>query len=128
MKKIYTLLIFIMLSSHTFAQKQHEKENKIMETYEESEVRLKEVYQSVSNIVDKENKKLLVESQRDWLKFRESECKFEAIEATSETEKAQIGKDCLFELNKRRIQDLMTSYIVIRLKQNPEQHNTLKPN
>ena len=116
MKKIFTLLIFIMLSSPSFAQKQNEKENKIMETYEESEVRLKEVYQSVFDIVDKENKKLLVESQRDWLKFRESECKFEIIEANSETEKAQIGRDCLFELNKRRIQDLMASYIVIRLK------------
>ena len=117
MNKIIIPLVALFFFHNLSAQtKPLNKPGKTIETYEDSETELKLVYQSVIDIVAKEHKVSLIDAQNDWLQFRESECKFEISDITDEAEKAQANKDCLFELNKRRIKDLMASYIILRLK------------
>jgi len=115
MKKIMIILI-LFVSSNVLAQSQMDKKSKIAETYVESEMQLAKVYQSVVDIVANENKKTLVKAQNDWLKYRESECKFEISDIKDETEKAKIKENCLFEINKKRIHELQASYIILRLQ------------
>jgi uncharacterized protein YecT (DUF1311 family) len=110
MNKVFIFFFFLLSANNLLAQTQlGEKISKIPVTYEESETQLKEVYESVVNIVAKENKKILIKAQNDWLNYRESECKFQSSDLTDETEKVQSTKDCLFQLNKKRIQELMAS-------------------
>ncbi len=118
MKKILLLLLFVIAVDNALAQTtMPQNMDTGAKTYEDSELELAKVYQSVVGIVAKENKKTLVRAQKEWLKYRESECSFQASDVTdNDTDKAAINKDCLFRLNKLRIHELKASYIILRLK------------
>lgn len=109
---------FLFFASLNLIGQTQPKENKYSEvkTLEESEIRLNEVYQKLFDLVEEKNKVLLKKSQKDWLKYCKSECNFEISHYEKEDEKIVAKKECQLELNKRKIQNLMASYIVIRLK------------
>jgi uncharacterized protein YecT (DUF1311 family) len=116
MKNLLMLFAFIAISNSCFSQNQNATKRKAPETYEEGEVRLEEVYKSVLDILKtKDEKKLLVKTQKDWLKYRESEAEFELLQIEQGEDKIKAKNNRKFELTKQRIQDLMAAYIIIRL-------------
>lgn len=82
MKKNILLVAFGLLfsGSSLFAQTQVEMNEKAYKDYKKADAELNKVYQQLVKILSKEDKQLLVTAQKDWLKFMNSQCKFESEE------------------------------------------------
>ncbi|MNT18427.1 hypothetical protein D3C72_1536360 [compost metagenome] len=61
------------------------------------------------NILDKNEKPLLIQAEKDWIKFRDSHCKFEASQYEGGSIKPLIYSTCLEELTRKRIAAIKAS-------------------
>ena len=60
-------------------------------------------------ILTKNEKPLLIQAEKDWVKFRDSHCKFEASQYEGGSIQPLIYSICLEELTKKRIEEIKAS-------------------
>lgn len=71
-------------------------DKKLNELYKQIEARLKD---------DADTKKLLVQAQRDWVKFRDAECSFQTAQAAGGSVMPMLVAQCMDGLTQSRIKD-----------------------
>ncbi|GLS40413.1 hypothetical protein GCM10010869_60100 [Mesorhizobium tianshanense] len=71
-------------------------DKKLNELYKQIEVRLKD---------DADSKKLLVQAQRDWVKFRDAECSFQTTGAAGGSMMPMLVAQCMDSLAQSRVKD-----------------------
>ena len=72
-------------------------DEKLNELYRQIEIRLRD---------DADTKKLLVQAQRDWVRFRDAECDFRTAQAAGGSMMPMLVAQCMNHLTQSRIQDL----------------------
>lgn len=60
-------------------------------------------------ILDKNEKPLLIQAEKDWVKFRDSQCKFDASQYEGGSIQPLIHSNCLEDLTKKRIAEIKGS-------------------
>ena len=78
------------------------------DSYQEADAKLNKTYQVITKKLndDPDTKKLLVQAQRDWLRFRDSECALRASTVTGGSIYPMIMGLCLTEMTEKRVKDL----------------------
>ena len=108
MKKIVTLItISVFASSICFAQSQMEMNQQAYADYSKADAEMAKTYKEVQKITtNAKEKKLLLDAQRAWIKFKEAHCK--SIIAVHEGGSIQplIYSTCLLQLTEERTKQL----------------------
>jgi len=75
--------------------------------YKESDKKLNELYKQIEARLkdDADTKKLLVQAQRDWIKFRDAECGFQTAEAAGGSMMPMLVTQCMDDLTQTRVED-----------------------
>lgn len=113
MKKFFILAVFILalpkLSDAGVlcnGSTIHALEECAQSNFKSSDEQLNNFYKEFSSKLPKDQKALLVDAQREWIKYKESTCQA-AYDATSPGEEAGIDKwTCLDEVTRTRINEL----------------------
>ncbi len=85
---------------------QHADNDCLSEAYKETDLRLNKLYKKLNEaLVDS---KPLLESQRAWLKFRDSQCKFTVGADDGGSSYIYSLNACLIDLTEKRILDIQT--------------------
>ena len=100
------LLILFFFYQNSFAQTQAEMNQTAKKDFELADAELNKVYKEVMKLLSEKEKQLLIKAQRDWIKFRDSHCEFEANEYEGGSIQPLIYSSCLTERTKDRIKDL----------------------
>ncbi|MNQ64874.1 hypothetical protein D3C85_793140 [compost metagenome] len=108
-KNYFIALLFIYFCNHSFAQTQLEMNETANSQYKKADAELNKVYKQLMNILDKNEKPLLIQAEKDWIKFRDSHCKFEASQYEGGSIKPLIYSTCLEELTRKRIAAIKAS-------------------
>ncbi|WP_300979353.1 lysozyme inhibitor LprI family protein [Flavobacterium sp.] len=110
MKKLLLSLLFLVFSvSAATAQTQLEMNEKASLDYKKADAELNKVYKKLVSLLDKNEKVLLIQAQKDWIKYRDSHCKFESDPYTGGSIKPLILLTCLEEITKERTKHLKES-------------------
>jgi uncharacterized protein YecT (DUF1311 family) len=109
--KLKFLLSFLVFSFcyNLSAQTQGEMNDEAYKNYKKADLELNKVYKKLLNGLDKKEKEMLIKTQKDWLKFRDSNCEFEAEENEGGSIQLMVWAMCLEEKAKLRIKDLKAS-------------------
>lgn len=117
-KASYVLLIIFFISSSAFANSDYEHCDGptalylecLGEAHTKVDDELNKIYKKLKNKTTGNDTLLLVQAQRKWLEFRESECKFffpkELSTGTSGTFYVSQQLICEITVNRKRIDDL----------------------
>ena len=107
-KKYSFIIMFIVLSANfnLAAQTQAEMNKTAHDDFKKADAELNKVYNQVMKILNGKEKQLLISSQKDWLKFRDSHCKFEIEQYNGGSIQPLIYSTCLTERTNDRIDDL----------------------
>lgn len=107
-KKYSILLLFILLSTsfNSLAQTQAEMNQTANNDFKKADTKLNKLYKQVMKILNEKEKKLMVLAQKDWLKFRDSHCKFEIEQYEGGSIQPLLYSTCLTERTNDRIEDL----------------------
>ncbi len=110
-KKISLFIVFIMfaISSNVSAQTQAEMNQKANNDYQKVDAELNKVYKQLMQTLEGNERQLLIKAQKDWLKFRDSHCQFEASEFKGGSIQPLMRSTCLTECTRNRIDDLKAS-------------------
>ncbi|WP_035661049.1 lysozyme inhibitor LprI family protein [Flavobacterium seoulense] len=109
-KFIFLVSVCMFFScSGLMAQTQMEMNAKAQKEYQKADAELNKVYQKLMKILSKEDKKLLITAQKDWLKFRDSHCKFESQQYDGGSIQPLIIATCLSQQTTKRVNDLKAS-------------------
>lgn len=75
--------------------------------FKESDKKLNELYKRVEARLsdDADTKKLLVQAQRDWIKFRDAECDFQTAGAAGGSVMPMLILQCMDGLTQSRVKD-----------------------
>lgn len=76
------------------------------EEYQKVDKELNKVYKQLTSKLEPHQKKLLVESQRQWIKFRDADCDFVASEFEGGSVQPLVINECMTERTKTRIKEL----------------------
>ena len=110
MKKLLLSLFFLVFTvSAAIAQTQLEMNEKASLDYKKADAELNKTYKKLVSLLDKNEKALLIQAQKDWIKYRDSHCKFEADPYTGGSIKPLIWLTCLEEITKERTKHLKES-------------------
>jgi uncharacterized protein YecT (DUF1311 family) len=82
---------------------------KAYSNYKKADAQLNKVYKQLIAILDKNEKPLLIQAEKDWVKFRDSHCKFEASQYEGGSIQPLIYSSCLKELTEKRIAEIKES-------------------
>lgn len=74
--------------------------------YKKADAELNKVYKQLTAILDKNEKPLLIQAEKDWVKFRDSHCKFEASQYEGGSIQPLIYSTCLEKLTRKRITEI----------------------
>jgi uncharacterized protein YecT (DUF1311 family) len=77
--------------------------------FKKADAELNKVYKQLMSMLDKKEKQQLIIAQKDWLKFRDSHCKFEAAPYEGGSIQPLIYSTCLEDLTKKRIAEIKAS-------------------
>src|SRR5659263_578705 len=77
-KPLFLALLLFCFCSNSFAQTQLEMNETAYANYKKADTKLNKVYKQLMSILDQNKKPLLIQAEKDWVKFRDSHCKFEA--------------------------------------------------
>lgn len=77
--------------------------------YKKADNQLNIVYKQLIAILDKNEKPLLIQAEKNWVKFRDSHCKFDASQYERGSIQPLIYSTCLEELTKKRIAEIKDS-------------------
>jgi uncharacterized protein YecT (DUF1311 family) len=108
LKKYSLIILFIAFSitSNLVAQTQTEMNQTAYNNFKKADAELNKVYKKVMKILNEKEKQLMIKAQKDWLKFRDSHCKFEIEQYDGGSIQPLIQSTCLTERTKARIRDL----------------------
>jgi uncharacterized protein YecT (DUF1311 family) len=75
--------------------------------FKESDKKLNELYKQVEARLedDADIKKLLIQAQRDWVKFRDAECSFQTAGAAGGSVMPMLTLQCMDDLTQSRVKD-----------------------
>ncbi|MFV8331999.1 lysozyme inhibitor LprI family protein [Flavobacterium sp. GSP14] len=105
--KYYTIvLIALFFSFNSFSQTQLEMNKAADAKYKKADVELNKVYKKLISILNQSEKLLLIQAEKDWVKFRDSSCKFESSQYEGGSIKPLIYSTCLEELTRKRILEI----------------------
>jgi uncharacterized protein YecT (DUF1311 family) len=104
MNKIFYLFISYNLS----AQTQIEMNKSAYEDFKNADAELNRYYKKIIDVLDVNEKQLMVQAQKDWLKFRDSHCNFEIEQYKGGSISPLIFSTCLTERTNARIEDFKT--------------------
>jgi uncharacterized protein YecT (DUF1311 family) len=93
------------------AQTQGEMNDSTFAVYQKYDAELNLVYKKLLNCLNENQKKMLIQAQKNWIKFRDSHCNFDAEENEGESIQPMVWAMCLEEVTKARIKDLKQSII-----------------
>jgi len=103
-KLTFTIIIFLILVTYSIAQT---GETEFYKELDKSEIELNIVYNKLKDSLNEIDKKALIVSQNDWLKFKNSNCNFRSLK---ESEGGVIANkmfiDCKIQSTKLRIMEL----------------------
>ena len=102
-------VLLLVWNNNLSAQTQVEMNQKANDDFQKADIELNEVYKQLIKTLDEKEKQLLIKSQKDWIKFRDSHCDFEAQQYDGGSIKPLIYSTCLTERTKNRINDLKIS-------------------
>ena len=103
-KYLFTVLLIIFYSSfHLEAQTQMEMEQTAYNDYKKADTELNKIYKLVVKILNEKEQKLLILAQKDWRKFRDSQCKFEVEQYNGGSIQPLMYFTCLKEQTNNRI-------------------------
>ena len=105
MKKLtFTIIIFLILVTNSFAQT---GETELHQELEKTEKELNFIYTKLIDSLKDIDKKALIISQKDWLKFKESNCNFRSLKKSEGGVIAnKMFIDCKIQSTKLRITEL----------------------
>lgn len=108
-KYFFITLLLLCFCSNSFAQTQSEMNATAYTNYKKADAQLNKVYKQLVAILDKKEKPLLIQAEKDWVKFRDSHCKFVASQYEGGSIQPLIYSSCLEELTKKRIAEIKAS-------------------
>lgn len=94
-KHVYLALFAICCSSVTLAQSQLEMNESSQKNYKVADTELNKLYKVLMGKLDQNEKPLLIASQKDWIKFRDSNCKFEGAMYEGGSMQPMVVTNCL---------------------------------
>jgi uncharacterized protein YecT (DUF1311 family) len=106
---LFIAFTFLIFNSDLAAQTQTEMNQTAHADFEKADAELNKVYKQLIMVLNKEEKQLLIQAQKDWIKFRDSHCGFEAEEFEGGSMQPLIYSGCLTERTNNRIEDLKAS-------------------
>lgn len=108
MKKRYYLitLVIFYFNTNSFAQTQSEMNEAANAKYKKADAELNKVYKQLMAILNKNEKPLLIQAEKDWIKYRDSHCKFDASQYEGGSIQPLIYSTCLEELTRKRIVEI----------------------
>jgi len=101
-------LFLLLLTSIIYGQTQTEMNEESVKKYKTADKELNEVYSKVIKTLTAEEKKLLVVAQKNWIKFRDSDCKVVEKQYEGGSIQFLIYNTCLIDKTKARIEELKT--------------------
>jgi uncharacterized protein YecT (DUF1311 family) len=108
--KYYTIvLIALLFSINSFAQTQLEMNQAANAKYKKADAELNKVYKQLISILTQSEKLLLIQAEKDWVKFRDSSCNFESSQYEGGSIKPLVYSTCLEELTRKRILEIKAS-------------------
>lgn len=108
-KSIFIALLLLCFCSNSFAQTQSEMNETAYANYKKADAQLNKVYKQLMVLLPKDEKPLLVQAEKDWVKFRDSHCKIEASQYEGGSIQPLIHYNCLEELTRKRIAEIKAS-------------------
>lgn len=109
-KKYYLIAVLILyFNNNSFAQTQSEMNVTTNAKYKKADTELNKVYKQLMSILDKKDKPLLIQTEKDWIKYRDSHCKFDASQYEGGSIQPLIYSTCLEELTRKRIAEIKES-------------------
>lgn len=108
-KHLFIALLLFYFCNNSFAQTQSEMNATAYANYKKADAQLNKVYKQLMVILDKNEMPLLIQAEKDWVKFRDSHCKFDASQYEGGSIQPLIYSNCLEELTKKRIVEIKAS-------------------
>ena len=108
-KHLIIALFILCFNNNSFDQTQLEINETANVKFKKADAELNKVYKQLMAILDKNEKQLLIQSEKDWMKFRDSHCKFDASQYEGGSIQPLIYSTCLEELTKKRITEIKAS-------------------
>jgi uncharacterized protein YecT (DUF1311 family) len=105
-KFLLIILIFLLLVNNTHAQTQAEMNQTAAQGYYKADAELNKVYKVLMSKLDEKGKALLIKVENDWIKYRDSHCKFEASFYEGGSMQPMIYSSCLESETINRIKEL----------------------
>jgi uncharacterized protein YecT (DUF1311 family) len=107
MKSLVLFILLFSLSEKGLSQTQAEMNKEAVNAYKKADEEMARVYRSVMNqLPTDEDKKLLLEAQRAWIKYKEAHCKALTNQLKGGSIYTLQYHDCLLGLTKERKQAL----------------------
>ncbi len=107
MKKYIILLIFIVKCNFNLsAQTQLEINHTTNLNFKKVDTELNKVYKQLMPLLEENQKTMLIQAEKDWVKYRDSHCKFEASQYEGGSIQSSIFSTCLEELTRKRILEI----------------------
>ena len=108
MKNIIILIIFLcFINVVSFGQSQIEMNQKASTNYKKADAKMALIYKKVQmETVSDNDKKLLLDAQRTWIKYKEAHCKSASASYAGGSIQPLIYFNCLTEITKERIKQL----------------------
>jgi uncharacterized protein YecT (DUF1311 family) len=106
MKKLIVLFALLLIVNATYAQTQAEMNQTAAKGYYKADAELNKVYKILMSKLDENGKSLLIKAENDWIKYRESHCKFEASFYEGGSMQPMTYSSCLESITMERIKEL----------------------
>ncbi|MFM7015041.1 MAG: lysozyme inhibitor LprI family protein [Bacteroidota bacterium] len=106
MKAITFLIVVLLVANIANAQTQAEMNQTAAQGYYKADTELNKVYKLLMSKLDENGKNLLIKAENDWIKYRDSHCKFEASFYEGGSMQPMIYSGCLESLTADRIKEL----------------------
>lgn len=106
MKKIIKIIAFIFIGFNGIAQTQIEMNKDASDYYEVADKKMTKIYKEVMSNLNPEDKKLLLDAQRNWVKYKESHCKSVKNGFKKGSIQTLTYYTCLLEATEERIKQL----------------------
>jgi uncharacterized protein YecT (DUF1311 family) len=106
MKKLLFLFVLLLASNRAYSQTQMEMNQTAAQGYYKADAELNKVYKVLLSKLDEKGKALLIKAENDWIKYRDSHCKFEASFYEGGSMQPMIYSSCLESVTMDRINEL----------------------
>ena len=107
MKRIYILIVIVFISLIGFSQTQLQLNQESFLAYKKADAEMTATYKLVMNkISDANQKQLLLQAQRAWIKFKEAHCNSVASLYEGGSMKPMVYNYCLVDVTNQRNKEL----------------------